>query len=148
MDALVTLNTRLEQLLAYFTRGVLDVPDGLLDRNAVLMLNGVAYEARLGRSADDPLVRLIARGPAGYRFVAKALLHALERASAATGALDIDGATATGTLLLQGTLRGSGEPFAETLDVAITLTPSAAIHTVDVKMNEAALARLKEARAS
>ena len=39
----MTLNTRLEQLLAYFNRGVLDVPDGLLDRNAVLMLNGVPY---------------------------------------------------------------------------------------------------------
>ena len=34
-------------------------------------------DAELDGGADDPLVRLIARGPAGYRFVAKALLHAL-----------------------------------------------------------------------
>lgn len=55
----MTLEGRVEQLLAYFNRGILDVPDGLFDKNAVLILNGVPYEMRLGRSADDPLVRLI-----------------------------------------------------------------------------------------
>src|SRR5262245_27108674 len=136
MDALVTLNTRLEQLLAYFNRGVLDVPDGLLDRNAVLMLNGVPYETRLGRSPDDPLVRLIARGPAGYRFVAKALLHALERPSAAIGALRVNDASVTGAVLLQGKLRGSAEPFAETVDITMTLTANGSIQQVDVTLND------------
>lgn len=146
MDPGVTLQTRVEQLVAYFNRGVLDVPDGLFDRDAVLMLNGVPYEARLGRSPDDPLVRLIARGPAGYRFVTKALLHALEHASAAIGALTSTSSGASGAVLLQGSLRGSGEPFDATLDVNMTLTPSGSIQRVDIAMTEDALRQLGDAR--
>lgn len=69
---------RVDHLIAYVNRRLLDVPDGLLDRDAHLLLNGVPYETMLGRSADDPLVRLIARGPAGYRFAMTALLRAVE----------------------------------------------------------------------
>ena len=142
----MTLEARVDMLLGYFNRGTLDVPDGLFDRNAALVLNGVPYEMRLGRSADDPLVRLIARGPAGYRFVAQALLRALEQASASVGTLDAGADTATGTILLQGWLRGSGGRLEEVLDVTMTLTPGGAIQRVNVAMSEAALARLKDAR--
>ena len=73
-----SLSDRLDQLIAYFNRRVMDVPDGLFDRNAQFTLNGVAFETLLGRTDDDPLIRMIARGAAGYRFAAKPLLHALE----------------------------------------------------------------------
>jgi hypothetical protein len=148
MEAAVMLAARVEQLLAYFNRGTLDVPDGLFDKNAVLTLNGVPYEMRLGRSADDPLIRLIARGPAGYRFIANALLHALDRASATVGTFDVASDGAAGTILLQGWPRGSTDRFEEVLDFSVTLTPSGSIHSAHVTMPEDALVRLKEARAS
>ena len=66
---------RLERLVAQFNSGSLDLPDGLLDRNAVFRLNGVAYEDTMGRPAGDPLVRLVARGPAAYRFLSRAALR-------------------------------------------------------------------------
>lgn len=142
----MTLAGRVEQLVTYFNRGILDVPDGLFDKNAVLILNGVPYEMRLGRSADDPLVRLIARGAAGYRFVAKALLHALEQASASVGTLSAGPEIATGTILLQGWLRGSRDRLEEVLDVSLTLTPGGAIQRVNVVLREEALQALRSAR--
>jgi hypothetical protein len=148
VEAGVTLEARVEQLLAYFNRGILDVPDDLFDKNAVLILNGVPYEMRLGRNADDPLVRLIARGAAGYRFIAQALLRALDRASATVGTLGTGSDVASGTILLQGWLRGSNDRLEEVLDISMTLTPSGAIQSVNVSMREETIARLKEARAS
>jgi hypothetical protein len=148
VEAGVTLEARVEQLLAYFNRGILDVPDDLFDKNAVLILNGVPYEMRLGRNADDPLVRLIARGAAGYRFIAQALLRALDRASATVGTLGTGSDVASGTILLQGWLRGSNDRLEEVLDISMTLTPRGAIQSVNVSMREETIARLKEARAS
>jgi hypothetical protein len=141
-----TLVPRIDQLIAYFNRGVLDVPDGLLDRNAVLMMNGLPYESRLGRSADDPLVRLIARGPAGYRFVAQALRHALDEAVGAVGAFEVAQHRAVGTIGLHGRLRGSGTVFDAPLGVTLTMTSSGTISTVDVTIADDALAKLREAR--
>lgn len=143
----MTVAQRIDQLLADFSRRRLDVPDGLFDSNAAFRLNGIAYETILGRSTDDPLVRLIARGPAGYRFVAQGLLHALADVSAVAlglGATD-DGATAT--IVLTGTLRGSAGRFEATLGVSLTLTPAGAIASARVTMEQGALGRLKAARA-
>ena len=143
---MMSATTRIDTLLAYFNRGILDVPTGLFDRNTMFSLNGATYESRLGRSADDPLVRLIARGPAGYRFIATALLHALEHAHAAVGHLDAGANGASGTILLMGELRGSHERFEEVLGVTLAFTPAGALASVDVTMEEAALERLRSAR--
>src|SRR5687768_10487638 len=69
---------QLDVLIGCFNKRVMDVPDGFFDRNAQFTLNGRTFEAMLGRADDDPLIRMIARGAAGYRFAAKPLLHALE----------------------------------------------------------------------
>ena len=137
---------RLDQLIGYFNRHVLDVPDGLIDRNATFSLNGVSYESMLGRSSDDPLVRLITRGPAGYRFVAKSVTHALDGANARGIELDVTANRASGGFVLGGTLRGSGDTFEERLSVDMTLTPAGALASVDVTLSEEAVARVRRAR--
>ena len=63
---------RVAEWIATYNRGSLDLPDGLLHKNAVFRLNGTAYEDMLGRPATDPLVRLVARGPAAYRLLGTA----------------------------------------------------------------------------
>jgi hypothetical protein len=69
--------SRIDELVALFNRRSLDLPGGLFDRRTQFLLNGTPFEAMLGRAPDDPLVLMIARGPAGYRFVVKALQHAV-----------------------------------------------------------------------
>jgi hypothetical protein len=68
---------RVARLVAFFNEGSLDVPDDLIDRGCVFRLNGVAYEDTMGRPVSDPLVRLVARGPAAYRLLAQALRYAV-----------------------------------------------------------------------
>ena len=77
MDPGSSLIARIDQLIALFNRRSEDLPDGLFDRRTQFLLNGVAFEAMLGRPATDPLVLMLACGPAGYRFVAKAVWHAV-----------------------------------------------------------------------
>ena len=140
------LLAKIDQLLSYFNRRVLDVPDGFLDQNAQLRLNGVPYETMLGRSPDEPLVRLIARGPAGYRFAAKAVHRALETALATRDAFEITPARAAGHVILRGTLRGSGDVFEEWLPVELTLTPAGVVKVADIQLTDTALTRLIVAR--
>jgi len=138
---------KVDQLLSYFNRRVMDVPDGFLDPNAQLRLNGVPYETMLGRGLDEPLIRLIARGPAGYRFAAKAVLRALDTVLATREVFEITPTRATGQIVLRGTLRGSGELFEEWLPVELTLTPAGVVKVADVRVTDAALTRLIVARA-
>ncbi len=141
----MTLEEQLDGLVASFNRRLLDIPDGLLDRNATFSLNGVPYETFLGRDTDDPLARLIARGPAGYRFVAQAVFYTLPQVRVA---FELDGATLAATISLTGTLRGSGERFETNLAVRLTTGPGGAVVAADVSAEEAALARFRFARST
>jgi hypothetical protein len=138
--------SKIDQLLSYFNRRVMDVPDGFLDANAQLRLNGVPYETMLGRNPDDPLVRLIARGPSGYRFAAKAVHHALETVLATRDAFEITPTRAAGHVILRGTLRGSGDMFEEWLPLELTLTPAGVVKVADIQLTDTALTRLIVAR--
>jgi len=142
---------RLASLVSLFNRGSLDLPDALLDRNARFRLNGVSYEESLGRSPDDPLVRLIARGPGAYRFLAKAVHYAIPDARLTLGALTRcsrpSGFGLEGSATLTGAPRGSAEPFAADCDVALTFDVSGHLVDVTVKLDEGLLARLRAARA-
>ena len=105
------LISRVDELIALFNRKSMDIPDGLLDRRTQFLLNGTPFEAMLGRPADDPLVLMIARGPAGYRFAIKALQHALPDARVQRGDIENaatpDGAFAV-LLSVSGHVRGRG----------------------------------------
>src|SRR5262245_8098693 len=77
MAADAGLTAVVDRLIALFNRQSLDLPDGVFTRHTQFRLNGVPFEEMLGRSPDDPLVLMLARGPAGYRVTAKAVPHAV-----------------------------------------------------------------------
>jgi hypothetical protein len=141
---------RLELLVAQFNRNSLDLPDGFLDRNAAFRLNGVAYEDTLGRPADDPLVRLVARGPAAYRFLAKALRYAIPDAVLALRALERktlgDGSLFFGAARLSGTLRRPAEAFDQQASIELRVDAAGRLVDVSVTLDPAAVDRLRAAR--
>ena len=49
------------------------------------VINGAPFETLLGQPPNDPLVLMLARGPAGFRFTAKALQHAMPDAKLERG---------------------------------------------------------------
>jgi hypothetical protein len=140
------LQDRLDELIGFFNRRVMDVPDGLFDRDARFALNGRSFESMLGRSDEDPLVRMIARGPAAYRFAAKPLLRALETALVSRVELTGDAEQARAVLALRGTLRGTGAVLDEVVSIDLALAPDGAIRYTNVSIPETALARIRAAR--
>lgn len=144
----IPLQERLDGLIACFNRRVMDVPDELFDRDAQFTLNGRTFESILGRSDEDPLVRMIARGAAGYRFAAKPLLRALDTALVSRMDFTLDGAHARAVLALRGTLRGSGAVLDEMVTVDLALTPAGSVQRADVMVGEQALDRIRTARSS
>jgi hypothetical protein len=140
----------LEQLVSQFNRGTLDLPDGFLDRNAPLRLNGLAYEETLGRPVDDPLVRLVGRGPSAYRFLAKALRYALPDAVVRLGALerrhDDAGFTLAGAATLSGTLRTPPSPFSHDAAVRLRFNDAGRLLEIEVTMDEAGVRAIRAAR--
>lgn len=145
-----TLLDRLSALVGLFGRGSLDLPDGLMTRDTVFRLNGMAYDDSLGRPGD-PLVRLVGRGPAGYRFLLKALRFGLPDARLAIRALERtsvdDGCRLSGGGRLEGTLRGSAEAFAEDFALRLTYDAAGRITAIDVDLDPAQVARIQAARA-
>ena len=139
---------RFDRLIAYFNRRVMDVPDGFFDRDARFTLNGVTFESMLGRADDDPLIRMIARGAAGYRFAAKPLLHALETVLVSRVEFAEEKDRARTSLALRGTLRGSGAVLDETVTIDMAVRPNGSITQADVMINERALERIRVARSS
>lgn len=138
-----------DRLIDLFNRQSLDLPDRLFTRRTQFRLNGVAYEEMLGRSPDDPLVLMLARGPAGYRFTVKAVQHALpdarldrgEIAEEARDGMDI----VRGEGWLSGHFRGSGDA-ANVLIGFELLVRGGSIDRVDATIESGALEKLREAR--
>lgn len=138
--------SRVAEWVVAFNRGSLDLPDGLLHRDAVFRLNGVAYEDTLGRPASDPLVRLVARGPGGYRLLAKGLQYALGTPEVALRDFEIQRGLATGYADLTGELRDSGEAWEATADIAMTVDIEGRVTELAVQMASSSVARLQQAR--
>ena len=111
MGAPESLIAHVDQVVEYFNKRTLDLPDGFFDRKTQFVINGAPFETLLGRAPNDPLVLMLARGPAGYRFTVKALQHAIPDARIERGDVITDGdpLKVTTKLWLSGELRGSGE---------------------------------------
>lgn len=141
--------TQIDQLIDLFNRRSLDLPNGLFSRHTQFLVNGVSFEEMLGRSPADPLVLMLARGAAGYRFAAKAVQHAMPDARLQRGELDEtskdDSRVVSGQCWLSGHLRGTGEPADILIDVTLRFRASAA-QQVSASLHPSALARLHEAR--
>lgn len=140
---------RVARLVAFFNEGSLDVPDDLIDRGCVFRLNGVAYEDTMGRPVSDPLVRLVARGPAAYRLLAQALRYAVPDAQVAVQRLAAGGGKAgdlvTGRARVTGVLRG-GAAFSAGADVALVVDAHGHVTEMAAIVDEAALTEIAKAR--
>ena len=77
MATLESLTENIDRVIGFFNARKLDLPDGFFDRRTQFVINGAPFEMLLGQSPNDPLVLMLARGPAGFRFSTKALQHAI-----------------------------------------------------------------------
>ena len=137
---------RVTEWVAAFNRGSLDLPDGALHKDAVFRLNGRAYENTLGRPATDPLVRLVARGPGGYRLLVKALQYILTAPEIALRDFEIRHGLATGYVDLTGSLRDTGEVWVGTADIAMTVDVDGHVTEIAIQMAPDRVLRLQQAR--
>ena len=142
------LTSAIDQVIAFFNARKMDLPDGFFDRKTQFVLNGVAFETLLGQSPTDPLILMLARGPAGFRFTAKALQHALPDARIERGELATDGDPykITSRLWLSGTLRVTGEPINAVIGVILRLTDGGQVHIAEAEVDAAVLGKIREAR--
>jgi hypothetical protein len=149
MAAGAAVDALVDELVALFNRRSLDLPDGWFTRHTRLLLNGVPFEAMLGRSPDDPLILMLARGAAGYRFSVKALQHAVPDAMLQRGAFDehVEGDTQVfqGQCWMSGHLRGSGEPVEIVAGIELRVRGTALL-SAEATLDPAIVARLREAR--
>ena len=151
------LTAAIDQVIAFFNAKKMDLPDGFFDRKAQFVINGAPFETLLGQSPTDPLILMLARGPAGFRFTAKALQHALpdarierpstlltqhvESASLRPGGLT----TVTTQLRLSGTLRGIGEAIDSVVSVTLRLTEGGRVQVAEAEMDPAELEKIRQA---
>jgi hypothetical protein len=151
----VDLTRRIDQLVEYFNKRTLDLPDGVFDRRTQFVINGAPFETLLGRAPEDPLIQMLARGPAGYRFAIKALQHAvpdarIERPSAHAGPPAPDPLSRASVvafeLRLTGKLRGSGEAVDATVPIALTVAGAGHVEVAEATLEPVALDKIRHAR--
>jgi hypothetical protein len=151
MAASESVTTLVDELIALFNQRSLDLPDGYFTRHTQFRLNGVAFEAMLGRSDQDPLVLMITRGAAGYRFTAKAIQYAVPDVQLVRGALhqcsDGDTEIVTGQCWLSGHFRDTGEALELLADVELRLK-GATLANANATADPALIERLQQARQS
>lgn len=149
MAASATLTTLVDQLVELFNKRSLDLPDGYFTKHTRLLLNDVPFEEMLGRPARDPLVLLLTRGPAGYRFTAKAVQHAVPDGRLQRGELEeageADRRVVTGQCWLSGHFRGAGEPAELLFTFELRLNGST-IERAHVRLDPEMLEQLQAAR--
>jgi ketosteroid isomerase-like protein len=149
MAASEVMTALVDQLIDLFNRRSLDLPDGSFTRHTQFLLNAVPFEAMLGRSWDDPLTLMLTRGPAGYRFTAKAVQHAVPDATLQRGEIDEtiseERHVVRGQCWLSGHMRGAGEPVEVVVDVEIDFRGGTIVR-VNATLDAAAVARIQEAR--
>ena len=92
----------IDRVIEYFNARRLDLPDGFFDRKTQFVINGAPFETLLGQPANDPLVLMLARGPAGFRFTSKTLQHAMPDAKLERGDVSEDASTLRLQLWLSG----------------------------------------------
>ena len=126
MAAGAALIASVDQLIELFNKRSLDLPDGFFSRNTQFVLNGVAFEEMIGRASNDPLVLMLTRGPAAYRFAAKAVQHAVPDATVQRGELEEtregEAHVMKGQCWLSGHYRGSGELVELLVDIELRLS--------------------------
>ncbi|MBY0495933.1 MAG: hypothetical protein K2Y23_17125 [Cyanobacteria bacterium] len=134
----------IDRLIEYFNKRKLDLPDGFFDRRTQFVINGAPFETLLGRDPNDPLILMLARGPAGYRFTIKALQHAITDAKLEK--IDVSPDSSAVTLRLTGTLRGTNASVNAIVPIALKLAPAGHIEVAEATIDAATLDKIREAR--
>ena len=149
MAAGEALTALVDGLIALFNKRSMDLPDGYFTRHTQFQLNGVPFEDMLGRSPHDPLVLMIARGAAGYRFTAKAVQHAVPDAKLVRGELEEsrDGETqiVKGQCWLSGHYRGTPDAVELLADVEMRFK-GGTLAIANVMIDPAVVQQLQNAR--
>jgi hypothetical protein len=154
MAAAQGLNGAVDRIIEYFNKRSLDLPDGVFDRRTQFVINGAPFETLLGRPPGDPLILMLARGPAGYRFAIKALQHAMPDAStrrtpSSTESISLS-ASATNEFVFQlrlaGKLRGTGEAVDIIVPITLKLGPAGQVETAEATIDDAVLDKIRQAR--
>jgi hypothetical protein len=138
----------IDQIIAFFNARKMDLPDGFFDRKTQFVINGAPFETLLGQNPDDALILMLTRGPAGLRFTAKGLQHAVTDAHLDRGDVAGDAAAVTTRLWLSGRLRNTGEAVNEVVDVTLRLNANGVVETAEAVMDRAMLEKIRQARRS
>ena len=144
------LTAAIDQVIALFNARKMDLPDGFFDRKTQFLINGAPFETLLGQSPADALILMLTRGPAGFRFTAKALQHAIpdvrvDRVAIVAGG---DPCAVKTELRLSGTLRDTGEQLHVMAGVTLGLNAAGLVETAAAVIDETELARIRQARRS
>jgi hypothetical protein len=136
----------IDQVIGYFNARRMDLPDGLFDRRTQFVINGAPFETLLSTAPNDPLIMMLARGPAGFRFSAKALQHAMPDAKLERGEVTSEPTTVTTSVWLSGTLRGTGEGVNAVAAITLRLAPAGHIEIAEAVLDATILRSIQEAR--
>lgn len=159
-DPSTHLAVAIDQVIAYFNARRMDLPDGFFDRRTQFTINGATFESLLSTAPDDPLVMMLARGPAGYRFTAKALQHAMpdakldpsiQGAPSSTAGLSLRAGSANQVgfeLWLRGRLRGTGETVDALVAITLRLAPAGHVEVAAATVDPVTLEKIRIARVS
>jgi hypothetical protein len=146
MATLESLIADIDRIIAYYNARTMDLPDHFFGRTTQFVINGAPFETLLGRSPSDPLILMLARGPAGYRFTIKALQHAIPDSRLERGDVEEDGSTLSLKLWLSGTLRGTAEAIRTAVPIALTLSGSRVVDVAAATVDADILAKIRDAR--
>ena len=141
-----SLTADIDRVIAYFNTRTLDLPAGLFDRKTQFVINGAPFETLLGQPPTDPLVLMLARGPAGFRFTTKTLQHAMPDAKIERGDVEDGGLGMVLKLWLSGTLRGTGEAVNSVVSVTLRLAQAGYVEVAEATVDPAVLDQLRQAR--
>lgn len=159
MATVEALIAAIDQVIAFFNARKMDLPDGFLDRKTQFLINGAPFETLLGQDANDALILMLTRGPAGLRFTAKGVQHAvtgahLDRPSTPppqlveAASLRAGGPAVEFKLTLTGRLRDTGEAVNEVVEVTLRLDAGGRVQTAEAVMDAAMLEKIRQARRS
>jgi hypothetical protein len=143
-----SLTADIDRIIAYFNARRLDLPDGFFDRKTQFVINGAAFETLLGQPANDPLVLMLARGPAGFRFTSKTLQHAMPDAKLERGeiATDADPSSIAIELWLSGKLRGTSQAVNTVVPIRLKFAGAGHVEIAEATVDAGVLEQLRQAR--
>ena len=136
----------IDQVIAYFNARRMDLPDGFFDRRTQFVINGTPFETLLSTAPNDPLIMMLARGPAGFRFTSKALQHAMPDAKLERGDVTGDLPTVTTSLWLSGQLCGTGEAVNAVAAITLRLAQAGHVEVAEAAIDPTVLRSIQEAR--